>query len=613
MSNPMFLNNLFSGNSSVQYDDDSIVHHDESHVFSEKDQFCMCMAALEFQDEDDFQNFLRAYEILSDFNLMKHLNAAMKDPRDAWNSINSYSDLSSEELFQMVEGSLKVRENDSFKAVRSVLWNSGSARYEVGFSPILPHSDIRDISIITENSQQFFSSAKHWKIATMANAFDALIALFPLKHRRTGNDSGRYDKVKEYVGSFANGIVEFNLKGVVKYPKEMGIVLAHTLPPREWIARMLSGVFKDLFGTDRVFPVFHREGSDVSIFDYSFHDYLLVDDFGSGFDSDQTSYEKEMISPYRLDSSHPSFIGNQSDDGFWFWREVVHSAIKHANLDLRPGDSLDEIVQKRLTDEVEELNSDVTFQSTSFPYIIATRRRDVFVKCFKRGYSKEEEVKNNPSFLHVVKMSVCSKLPNRLYVKFCLSDFYSVLLIPTDLWTALGKDNGYFTQHGCVLSGFDLAQFRNVVFMLQLSCTIAFLDSMDNGEFDPSDYMQNVLDRVVSSNSMGNMFSGLKFGARKEFVATVNKLIVGGSFGLIATSERSRVGARTTQKMSANGHLNAMMGGFTYGSVENSSNNKNLLQSLFADEDVDVSDDSAEMEDPDNSKGDQIHRTLDVI
>lgn len=512
-------------------------------VLLDKEQFAVCIAALGISDLDQFKNYLTVQKYIDDLDLAKFLNQAYNNPTAMWQAALPYLDHSPNDLHSMLSGSQSSRLTDYFRAVKNLLWERGVRSFNMGFSNTFSSTGYGDIDNVLQDIKSYQNSASLWKISAMSNAYKALNKLFPMGYSGTGDKQVR-SCVDKFLSAFSQGKLDCIPRGSLKFPKEMGIVLPHTLPPQEWIARLLTDLFRKLCGFDRLFLVFRRENADVTRFDTDQSDYILAD-----FD--------DYPSPYTLDH-HPSLNEDQYDeDGKWNWRNVVKSNLKlAAATDHDQLDQLNEVVDASLTAHAEEEYSTFGFVFGD-DYVVTdnSNPKNLFIRIFRRGCSKMDEVKQNPGYIHIISAAIAQTVSSSDYVKVLLADYNSVLLIPTDFWERLGRSPTAVRPYGTVVPKIDLAGIRLIAFLSQFALTHQFLSALQAGKpFDIDGAIDRMINTVVGSSAL-RALQGWKSTdniTKEKFLTSMFQSVRAASYGLAATAERNKIGVRTQRQVNQN-------------------------------------------------------------
>lgn len=535
--------NLISGRPSPQEPSNSSGNNLLStEVLLDKEQFAVCIAALGITDLDQFKNFLTVQRYISDLDLTKYVNQAYNDASAMWQVALPYLDLSQDDLHSMLSGSQSSRLTDYFRAVKNLLWEYGLRSYDLGFSNVFTSTGYDDIDNVMQDLGSYRNSAALWKISAMQNAYKALSKLFPMGYSGTGDKETR-SQVGRFLSEFSEGRLDCLLRGSLKYPKEMGLILPHTLPPQEWIARVLTDLFRKLCNYDRLFLVFRRENADVTRFDPDQSDYILAD-----FD--------DYPSPYDLDH-HPSIQEDSYDeDGKWKWRRVVRSNTKLASAENGPTDNLSGVVEDLL------LNYAISRYSSSGiiygdDYIVTDDNdpKNLFLRFYRRGLSKMDEVNQNPSYLHVISAAVAQNASSSKYVKVLLADYNSVLLIPTQFWNNLGRSESAVRPYGMVVPRVDCEGVRLIVFLSQFALTHQFLSALRSGKpFDFDGATKNMIGSVAKSSALRALkgWNAMQETVKQDFLTSMFKATKATSYGLVATAERNKIGTRTQRYVNQN-------------------------------------------------------------
>lgn len=508
-------------------------------IINAKEQFAMCLAALRLESVEEFENFLAVQSYIMELDLTGYVNSSLKNPLEMWGVVSQFLDWSVEELHEQLSGLESSRTTDYFRAVRDQLWLCGIRSYSIGFLQSPPKLGVSALDSILQELESYKSSAALWKINAMENAYKSLNKLFPMNFAGTGARQIR-ESVHHFLEEFSQGRLVCTLKGTFKPPKEMGIVLAHTMPPQEWIAKHLTLLFRKLCNMDEVYVLFRRENADVSAFKQSKSDYALVD-----FDDDN--------SPYNLDH-HPSFGDDDYDlDDHWHWRSEVSRSVKQVAARMDNEEDLNSEVTKLLSSYASENFDTSGFEAVS-PFLLA-KGNSLFFRVYRRGYSKLEDVKSNKSYLHVVSVAVAQSISANHYVKVLLPDCSSVLLLPADFWMNIGKNESVFHPYGTLVHKLNIDGVRLIVFLCQFAMTHQFIASLSSGaKFDIDKVVTN-LSNVVSSSSGLRKIKGWGSSNQTEkqsFLENVLGQAKEASYGLVATAEKSKVGSRTRSKIEEN-------------------------------------------------------------
>jgi len=510
-------------------------------LFNKTDQFAAAFATISGLDYDLFFGFLRFYEYVERLDLEKQMHSAMKDPTSYWKVVESFVRKDAEEIFEVLSGTSNLGKSNGFKAVGVELYNTGTSKIELREEEDWrPDNCSEDLSSILRNPEMIKSSAVLEKKNAIVNAVKALTDVLPMSDAPSNNASARYEKAEEMISSFDEGNFNYDLRGSIKFPKECGVGLPHTMSSQRWLVQALTNLFTAIADCPAGIAVRSDSVTDVSRIEGSSNDpiYFSTDD----------------PSPYNLDY-HPSWVVEGVSSEPWQWRSVVDKMVKRINLEYSESSSVERatILNSALRGYLEENYEQLEFREFKFKFMFAKEGIPYF-KFFSAGLGSLDDVYQNPDFLHVVSVNIVSQIPDSDYLKVLLPDFNSVVLIPSDFCSCMQLGDFKISSGITITSSDDLSSMRNLVLCYQLSHTFAFIDSLSGGpSYQYREHASKLESTITSRSANKSLF--MRGASREEKVAIVkglSNLFVGGEFGLVIHAERSKIGGRTNRELNKN-------------------------------------------------------------
>jgi len=510
-------------------------------LFNKDDQFAAAFATIGGLNYDLFFDFLRCYEYVEKLDLQKQMHSAMKDPSGYWRVVESFVRRDPEEIFDVLNGTSNLGKSNGFKAVGVELYNTGTSKIELRDDEDWIKEDCsQELKAILKNADMVKASAVLEKKNAIANAVKALTDVLPMAHAPGNNASARYDKALEIIESFDQGKFNLDLHKNVKFPKECGVGLPHTMSSKRWLVQALTNLFSAIADCPAGIAIRSSSITDVSRVSFDSNDPIYFSD--------------DEESPYSLDY-HPSWLIDGDSTQSWSWRTTVDNMMKRVNLELSESSSIDRDValSQALREHLKSNYDSLEFRSFKFKYMFA-RDNIPYFKFYSDGLSTVEKVYECPDFLHVVSVNVVSQIPDSEYVKVVLPDFNSVVLIPFDFCAVMQLGEFKISSGFTITASDDLSSMRNLALCYQLSHTFAFIESLSGGS--PYQYREHAekLEAMIGSKGANRslFLRGTSRDARVSAFRGLSNLFVGGNFGLVICAERSKIGGRTTKELNKN-------------------------------------------------------------
>jgi hypothetical protein len=426
-------------------------------------------------------------------NLIKDFRKILGNPTQTMEVIDGLRGIQDDQMDTMSSSLGARKKQDIIRAKQLELWKYGANSKNLGRKK-------EDISLemkgqLSSNKMlHLFDSAARYKEQGLENALKSIIDCFNPRYTvGLTTYSAKLDFVRTKIRDFEDGLTIEGMKSsLYRYPAESGIMLAHIVSTREWIATEVTAFIRDQYGDVGV-AFCDAQESDIRKYD-SVSNILLV--------------SEDESSPYFWTHT-PAFTESTDEEDIWYWRKEVVTSNELAKIQAQASSDPLLIIKQEILVGRAATTTQVAEVDSNSPVVHVTMKDSSvnhFVKVSKRGKSKLTEILETRDTIHITTAEIARSLKVTDFRSFTLSDGYTVLVIPENVWihSHTYSDNkaitGYRAVVGCRVV--DTNPFALWAALMNLGYTFKYIDYLrGSGKYpEPKDHWNLVYGHLVSGS-----------------------------------------------------------------------------------------------------------------